>query len=223
MTIETSAVYNEPRPAPFRDLVPALPRFRAETLKTPVQARLQLESHLRSCGLAQKDTSDRFRGTKAQQQVMLHMLAEADSPLSASLRASVAAMAGAANLTLAAPLLRRMVRDEKEDRRTRLGAIHSFVALSKERALAELKVVLRSSDGLVRAAAIVAAFRSGTPKLVGLAQAAFERERDVGVRQALVRRVPKLSAETSTSESEPQPAARRRSARLASKSRGRKR
>jgi hypothetical protein len=123
------------------------------------------------------------------------MLSEADSPHSASLRASAAAVAGPLKLSEAAATLRKMAIDEKEDRRTRLHAIESYLSLKGARAR-DLTIILNSHSPMVRAAALVAALRE--PSLENIARSKLQKEKDPGVRAAVTRRVPSLNRDVAT-------------------------
>jgi hypothetical protein len=134
------------------------------------------------------------------------MLSEIDSPLSASLRAAAAAVAGPLKLTEATPLLRSMAVDEKEDRRTRLHAIESYISLGGASAARDLRIILRSRDPLAKSSALVAALRTGEPDLTKVAHAHLQRERNAGVRTLVSRRVSGINMETATVSSSVAPA-----------------
>ena len=118
---EKRPVYNEPVIRRSRDVVPRLRGVSLARIESPVRIRLTLEQNLRVCGLA-KPSRRRMPLNAQTHRVVLAMLSEADSPLSASLRARAAVLAGALNIKAAAPVLGRIAADETEDLATRIGA-----------------------------------------------------------------------------------------------------
>src|SRR5437016_2643052 len=141
MGIERSKLYNEPLEVVWRDVVPASAKVRPERLGAAVQARIQLESELRVCGLEPQDRLKRPQFTPVHLRVLVRMLSETDSPLSASLRAAAAATAGPLKLAEAAPVLRSMAVNEKEDRRTRIHAIDSYISLAGKGTARDLSAI----------------------------------------------------------------------------------
>lgn len=198
MGIERSKLYNEPQQVAWRDVVPASAKVRPEALGTAVHARIQLESELRVCGAEPQDRLKRLEFTAVHRRVLLRMLSENDSPLSASLRAAAAATAGPLKLAEAAPVLRSMALDEKEDRRTRLHAIESYISLAGAGTPRDLSAILRSRDPIARSAALVAAYRTNSPQLTKIAHSHLQREKNAGVRAQVSRRVSVLNLETAT-------------------------
>jgi HEAT repeat protein len=206
MGIERSKLYNEPLEVAWRDVAPAAARIRPERLGAAVQARMDLESGLRVCGVEPQARLGTLQFTSVHRRVLVRMLSETDSPLSASLRAAAAAAAGPLKLTEAAPVLRKMAVDEKEDRRTRLHAIESYISLGGASAARDLAAILRSRDPLARSSALVAALRTDAPPLVKIARAHLQREKDAGIRALVSRRVSGLNMETATVRSSVAPA-----------------
>ena len=206
MGIERSKFYNEPLDTAWRDAVPVAARIRPERLGAAVQARIELESGLRMCGAEPQNRMGTLQFTSVHRRVLVRMLSEIDSPLSASLRAAAAAVAGPLKLTEATPLLRSMAVDEKEDRRTRLHAIESYILLGGASVARDLRIILRSRDPLAKSSALVAALRTGEPNLTKLAHAYFQRERNAGVRALVSRRVSGINMETATVSSSVAPA-----------------
>jgi hypothetical protein len=198
MGIERPKSYNEPVEAAGRDVMPASARVRPERLGAAVHARLMLESQLRICGVQPKETIKSVEFGPAHRKVLVRMLSEVDSPLSASLRSAAAAAAGRLRLAEAAPLLRAMATDENEDARTRLHAIDSYIALAGAKAARDLKAILSSSDPVARSTALIAALRTNLPQLAKLAHAHLQKEKDAGVRTRVVRNVSALNMETTT-------------------------
>jgi len=205
MGIERSKLYNEPLEAAWRDVVPAAAKVRPERLGAAVQARIELESGLRVCGVEPQSRLGTLQFTPVHRRVLVRMLSETDSPLSASLRAAAAAAAGPLKLTEAAPVLRSMAVDEKEDRRTRLHAIESYISLGAASAARDLGAILRSRDPLARSSALVAALRTDAPHLTKIAHAHLQREKDAGIRALVSRRVSGLNMETATVSSSVEP------------------
>ena len=201
MGIEPSKLHNEPLAAAWKDIVPAEAAIRRERLGATIQARIELESTLRVCGVEPQDKTGGISYTSAHRKVLVRMLLEADSPLSASLRAAAAATAGPLKLTEAAPVLRLMSIDEKEDRRTRLHAIESYISLVGAKAARDLGVILRSRDPLARSTALVAALRTNAAPLTKIAEIHLQTERDAGVKALVNRRVSSLNQETATAPS----------------------
>ena len=85
---KSSAYYNEPTAAPKGDSIPKLKPIDKKKLGNLVNTRLELESNLRVCGLDKSKGT--IKTTSAYRKVLMSMLAELDSPLSASLRSRVA-------------------------------------------------------------------------------------------------------------------------------------
>lgn len=206
MGIERSKLYNEPLEVAWRDVVPAAARIRPERLGAAVQARIELESRLRVCGVEPQSGLGTLQFTAVHRRVLVRMLSEADSPLSASLRAAAAAAAGPLKLTEAGPVLRGMAVDEKEDRRTRLHAIESYISLGGASVARDLSAILRSRDPLARSSALVGALRTGAPRLAKIAHAHLQREKNAGIRALVSRRVSGLNMETATVGSSVAPA-----------------
>ncbi len=198
MGIEPSKYYNEPLGAAWRDVIPRGDKLRPERLGTMVDVRIQLESELRVCGVAPQEKLKTIRITTAHRKVLVLMLAENDSPSSASLRAAAAAVAGPLRLSEAAPALRSMALDEKEDRRTRLHAIESYISLSGASGSPDLKTMLRSRDPIARTAALIAALRTEAPVLAKIARGHLHKEKHPGVAAAVTRRVPSFNMELAT-------------------------
>jgi hypothetical protein len=203
--IERAKFYNEPLDVAWKDISPAAGRLRPERLGAAVQARIELESALRVCGVEPQGRLGTLQFTPVHRRVLVRMLSENDSPLSASLRASAAAAAGPLKLAEAAPVLRSMAVDEKEDRRTRLNAIESYVSLGGAGASRDLSAILRSRDPLARATALVAALRTDSPQLTRIAHAHLEKEKDEGIRLLVSRRVSGLNMDSATVHSSAAP------------------
>ena len=190
--------YNEPLIQPEGDVVPKLKSVRTATLGPRVAIRLNLEKSLRLCGLAKPGKSIRI--SPATRGVLLAMLREFDSPLSASLRARVAHAAGALKLTGAADVLRSIALDESEDLSTRIGAVRSCLQLGGHRSDNGLSKFLASRTWQVRAVAYVEALRSDDPARRAYAEKTFQRERPGRVKEFVGRRLPGLVGFSATAE-----------------------
>jgi HEAT repeat protein len=191
-------ILNEPGKATRNDIVPRFDALVPATLDALTRARLELEWKLRVCRTDPSDELQPIEFTPQQREVLLRMLGETDSPLSASLRASAAAIAGPLRLVEAVPLLRAMALDANEDRRTQLHAIASFISLSAADAAEDLKTLLRSGDAFARAAALTAAIQTGEPVLESIAHVHLQHEQNESVRSIVARRIPSLTRELST-------------------------
>jgi hypothetical protein len=179
-------VYNEPTPVRTRDIVPKTPRIATQRLNATVRTRLTLERRLRRvCGLAKPGPS--IVANAQIRRLMLTMLDEADSPMSASLRARVAEIAGALGVTQGAPKLGRIAANEDEDLATRLGAVQSYFTLTEGRASAVLHKVLASKVWQVRACAYSQVLNGRFTSLREFALNRFKREKNAAV-SAYVRR-----------------------------------
>jgi hypothetical protein len=194
MAIKDVAKYNEPGKPSRGDRVPKLAQISARALGPVVRARLELERTLRVCG---NERAPAFRFSAAHYQALVAMLREADSPLSASLRAHAAAAAGPLKIAKAAPLLRAMALDDEEDLLTRLNAAGSFLRIRGRRAAGELTALLRVKHPLVRATLYVAALNA-EPALAGAAARRFKSERDARIKGYVLRRVPSLRTRSQT-------------------------
>jgi hypothetical protein len=188
MAIKRSAYYNEPRTARRGDRMPKLAPTVPRGLDRLVRARLEVESALRVCG---NERGPAFRLRAGHLQVLVAMLSEADSPLSASLRARAAAAAGPLKLSKAAPALRAIALNEDEDLLTRLNAVGSYIQIRGRRAAEDVKTLLRSQDPMVRASVYVAALNA-SDMLAEIAERRFRAERDSRVKTHVARRVPRL-------------------------------
>jgi len=176
--------YNEPFPD-VADRIPDLPDVEPKTLPATVQTRLFLESELRVCGLTRPTPGSSF--TASQRRVLLTMLREADSPLSASLRLRATAAAGAARLTEAIPQLRSMALDDDEDLSTRLAAIDSYVSLAQVDSSRDVAKLLQSGASVIRHMTYVSVARHA-PNLTPLALEYFARENDPAFRTVVQRK-----------------------------------
>ncbi|ODR19237.1 hypothetical protein BHQ19_25025 [Mycolicibacterium porcinum] len=130
--------------------------------------------------------------TSLQVRVLLSMLTEADSPLSANLRATVAEILGAAGIVGAAAQLREIALDEAEGLQTRLNAAKSFIRLGGRIRSADVTRLLESDSPVLRAAVCVAALESDNDRLFALAQSWFHKVGDDEVRRYVQHRVPRL-------------------------------
>ena len=203
MAVEPSQFFNEPAKAIRKDTLPPVAALVMETLGTLTRARLDLEWKLRVCRTDPGDEIEAaFELTPPHREVLLHMLGEFDSPLSASLRASAAAIAGPLRLQEAVPILRGMALDANEDRRTRLNAIGSYISLNAAAAADDLRTLLHSGDADARAAALTAALQTDEPALVSIARNQLRSEQHERVRAIITRRFPALRAELSTKRRE---------------------
>lgn len=172
MGIKDIAVYNEPAREPSGDVVPRLPRVAVEVLEPVVRVRLELERELRQCA---HGGAQQVEFAPEAHEVVLKMLAEADSPLSASLRARAAVLAGPLRLKRAVPLLRKMALDEKEDLLARVNATRSIVTLGVS--AADFSALMKAKAWQVRAVALAVGMRSSSPATVALATAARATQR----------------------------------------------
>lgn len=198
MTIERSKHYNEPVEATWKDVVPPSARLRPERFGAALQARMELESQLRVCGADPQSRRTTIQFTPVHRKVLVLMLSESDSPLSASLRAAAAATAGPLKLAEAGPVLRSMAVDENEDRKTRLYAIESYISLAGAGTARDLSTILRSRDPMARTTALVAAFRTASAQLIRAAYAHLQKEKDAGVKTIVQRRVSALNMASAT-------------------------
>jgi hypothetical protein len=190
MGVKPTKFYNEPTVKRGRDVTPRFPRLVTRSLGAIVRARLELEHHLRVCGLDNSEKAIAF--TPRHQRVLLAMLVEADSPLSSSLRARAAGVAGALRLAAAGPLLRRLALDENEDLQTRLNAVYSYIWIRGNSAIKDFRKLFQSKEILVRTSAYLAALQSKAPRVVTAAEEHLKKERNPTVRGMITRRVPRL-------------------------------
>jgi hypothetical protein len=197
MPIKPTAIYNEPLSSPRGDLTPKTASIKR--IDKMVKARLELERHLRICG---NPPTRPFRLTAAHSRVLLAMLSENDSPMSASLRARAAGVAGEVKLRRAAPILAQMALDEKEDLQTRINAAGSYISFGGHAGSAATSRLLRVKDTLVRAAAYVAAMKVADTRLVALAERQFKRERNRRVQAMVTRRIPRVGKLAATRSDE---------------------
>jgi hypothetical protein len=192
------AYYNEPLKAPRGDYVPRLAATKVRTLNATVRTRLALERELRLCGLTKPESSALM--TAAARQVLVTMLREVDSPLSASLRARAAAMAGKLGLKRAAGVLRRIALDEGEDLATRFGAVTSYLEIAGAVATADLETLLASRCWQVRATAFAYALGNPSERLRAIGERRWKRERNGRVKQYVARRLNTVRVTGSTAE-----------------------
>jgi hypothetical protein len=189
-------VFNEPTIKRPPDIVPTLAAVNVKALGAIVGARLILERELRICGLAKAGRP--IQPTTAIRRVLLAMLAETDSPLSASLRMRAAAVAGPFKVRNAVPRLRRIALDEDEDLSTRLGAVRSYLHLAGRNGAAALRILLHSRYWPIRACAYGSAMMSGISSLRAIAQKQLPNERSDKVRSYVARYVDSVRTENST-------------------------
>lgn len=188
-------IYNEPTIKRPGDIVPALAAVNIKALGPTVGARLILERELRICGLAKAGRP--IQPTTVIRRVLLAMLGETDSPLSASLRLRAAAVAGRFTVRSAVSRLRRIALDEDEDLSTRLAAVGSYLELARNGA-SVLRMLLRSRYWQIRACAYVSAMTAGTSTLRAIAQKRLPNERNDQVRSYVARCVDSVRTENST-------------------------
>jgi hypothetical protein len=194
MAIKTAGKYNEPLTAFKGDVVPRMRRLRARDFSSMVRTRLEVEQDLSRCG--NDERSKTFVYTTARRRALLAILAENDSPLSASLRADAALVAGAlADKKFITPL-RKLALDEHEDLETRLNAIGSYLQLAGARAATDLEKLLASKSAIVRRTAYLGAFGSKAPQFVAVAEKRFQREKNARVRSVVSRKIPALQMNT---------------------------
>ena len=194
------AYYNEPLKAPRGDAVPKLTPVRTVTLRATVRTRLTLEKELRVCGLAPPGPS--IQVTASMRKILVSMLAEVDSPLSASLRARAAGAAGKLGIKEATSALRRIALDEAEDLSTRVGAVSSYLQLKGAAAARDLDTLLGSKSWQVRASAYAQVLKDPSWELRSIGEARFKRERNARVKGYVARRVYSVRAEGSTADDE---------------------
>jgi hypothetical protein len=189
-------VYNEPLLARRGDVIPRIRNVGRRGIDATVRCRLTLEQNLRLCGLSK--STPRLAATAQVKTILLAMLDETDSPVSASLRARATALAGTLGVKSAAPVLGRIAADETEDLATRMGAVHSYFQLSEGAATAALRKILASKVWQVRAYAYRAAMNGKSTALRASAAKRFEAERDDRVAAYVSRFVPAILAEQAT-------------------------
>jgi hypothetical protein len=194
MAIKVTRRLNEPLPDFEGDLAPRMKPLRAVSLSAMVRTRLDVEQALSACG--NDDRSKTFLFTAPRRTVLLAMLAEQDSPFSASLRADAAMAAGTLDDKRFVAPLRRLALDEREDLETRVNAVGSWLRLAGARAARDLPALFASRNPIVRRAAYLGAFGSPARQCVAAAQKRFPREKDPRVRSAVARRVPSLQGGT---------------------------
>jgi hypothetical protein len=198
MTISGNVVINEPRSTRHGDIVPLVEGDPLRSIPPLVQARLELEGHLRLCGLARSAPVLKFGDAHAI--VLEKMLHELDSPLSASLRARAAALAGALGLQGLVPNLRAIVLDEQEDAATRVAALGSVVRIGGATEREAVAASLRSADPKIRAAAYGCAAASRVEALGTLAREHAAKESDPGLRSWATRKLARRRDATRPSE-----------------------
>jgi len=183
--IDDNAYYNEPLPA-SDDVVPVVEPVELDELPPTVRTRLVLERELRVCGLGEPTPPRTF--TAIERGVLLKMLAEKDSPLSASLRMRAAGVAGRAGLHDATSDLRRMALDETEDRATRCAAVGSYIRLVGDDSRRVIQRLMASRDPAIRRATVISTINHA-PGLERLATTYLQQEADPALRRAILRRV----------------------------------
>jgi hypothetical protein len=191
--IKKSPIYNEPIPRHRGDRIPKLRRI--GRLDPIVRIRLELENTLRVCG----NSSERpLKLGKMHIPVLMAMLSETDSPLSASLRARTAGVVGFMKIKEAAPALTRIALNEDENIQTRLNAIGSFIKIRGYAAMKDVNLLVQDKNKLVRVATYLAAMKSDDLRLAEAAEILYKKESDKGVRYMVTRRIPKLKSESMT-------------------------
>jgi hypothetical protein len=193
-----SPVYNESVVMPRGDRVPAGIDVAKVKLGRTIRVRFELERLLRQC--ANQPVDKPIRLTDLHVKVLLAMLTEHDSPLSASLRAAAAGLVGAAGITEAAPLLRRMALDDAEDPLTRANAADSFIRLGGRVASADVTRLLDKGSPRIQAAVCIAALESGNDRLVALAESWYSKRDHDAVSERVQRRVPRLRNRDKTAD-----------------------
>ena len=178
------------------DRLPSPATVPVARLSAVVKARLELERHLRVC--ANGPLGPQFRFTVTHARVLIQMLSELDSPLSAALRARAAGVVGALRLERAVPLLRRIALDEKDDIQTRLNAVTSLILLHPRGIARDVAKLLESTDAHLRATVYVAAVRSDDARLRKLAEERYAKEKDRTVLRHVALRAPWLQSVSQT-------------------------
>lgn len=198
MTVEPTGVYNEPAVARRGDRLPTTAPVLIDRLSAVVRARLDLERQLRTCGNRPIGQSFHFTATHAR--VLIQMLSELDSPLSADLRARAAGVVGPLRLERAVPILRRIALDEDDDLQTRLNAANSLILLHPRNIAGDVQKLLESKEPLLRATVYVATVRSVDPRLRKLAEERYANETNRSVRRHVALRAPWLHPAEQTRE-----------------------
>jgi hypothetical protein len=196
VAIEPIGVYNEPVVARHGDRLPSPATVPVARLSAVVKARLELERHLRVCG--NRPLGPPFHFTVTHARVLIRMLSELDSPLSAGLRARAAGVVGALRLERAVPLLRRIAIDEDDDIQTRLNAASSLILLRPRGIAGDVAKLLESTDARLRATVYVAAVTSDDPRLRTLAEERYAKEKDRTVLRHVALRAPWLQSVSQT-------------------------
>jgi HEAT repeat protein len=197
--IEKSPIYNEPVRKHRGDRIPKLGRI--GRLDPIVRTRFELENALRACG---NSPGRPLKLGKMHVTVLLAMLSETDSPLSASLRARTVGVVGFMKIKEAAPVLTRMALNEEEDMQTRLNAIGSFIQIRRYAAIKDIGLLVQDKNKLVRVATYLAAMKSYDLRLAEAAEKLYKKESDKSVRYMVTRRIPKLKSESRTQPDSPQ-------------------
>ncbi len=179
--------YNEPLVAPKGDSIPKLKRIDTKKLGALVNTRIELESSLRVCGLDK--TKSNTKTTSAYRKVLTSMLAERDSPMSASLRCRVADIAVGLKLKEATATLRRIALDDHDDISTRIGAVRSYIGLNGKAASRDLPELLRSKSWQIKSTVYIEAMKSSDENLRSIAQTRFTRERNSRIRHIVGRQI----------------------------------
>ena len=130
--------------------------------------------------------------------VYMAMVLESDSPLSASLRAQAAGVVGHLKISEAKPILKTMAMDEREDLRTRLNAIGSYIQLSGFAAASEVRQLFQDNNVLVRSFSYMVSMKSPDSQLAALAERQFNDEKDPRVRSMVTRKFPMRNTESMT-------------------------
>jgi len=193
---KNSPVYNEPLLKRRNDWSPKLQQIGG--MHPIIKARLELEKTLRMCG---NDPEKPLKIKKTHVKVLLAMLSETDSPLSASLRARSAGIVGFMKIKEAAKILREMALKD-DDIQTRLNAISSFIRISGYATKRDVQQLVKNNNKHIRVVTYIAAMRSSDKRLVEATELLYKKESDEDVRYMVTRRVPKLQSESTAKDND---------------------
>jgi hypothetical protein len=194
MDKKSAAKYNEPLVISKGDYVPRVSKVKVKQLSATVRARLEVEIELSRCGNEESDAAFRFNAVR--RKALLAILAESDSPLSASLRADAASVAGGIKDKKIQSAVRKIALDEKEDLETRLNAVSSFINLAGSEASKDIDLILSSKDLQVRRTGYVSALRSRVPEHVAVASEKFKQQRNNRIKNIITRKIPTFQGDT---------------------------
>ena len=178
------------------DKMPIVPKSDFQRLPLIVKARLEIEKNFGFCPVGKQRPSVKW--SKLHKQALGIMMTESDSPLSASLRAFSASIAGHLAITGSIPELIKIFLDKNEDLRTRVNATQSLLKFAEQGKIKNTAQIFESSALQLRFIALKYALDSKNRSLYAIGTKYLLKEKNKEMIEILTKRYETLSMKYST-------------------------